>query len=599
MPKSARHALRLLGSLKLAVAVLLFLAVVLALATFAKGQDCARWYVYDQPWFVAVVGLLALNILAAAVVRFPWKKSQIPFVVTHAGLLVLLAGAVQTRCGGIDGVLALEEKETGDKIRLRDYSLFRAEWMGQQQPGDRLPAAFRFQPGPLDWSSDESLLFKELSGVRLKVLRFLAHARMDEDWIADPAGEGPPAVKFAFTGPEETAAGESWLVAGQFGGQAAAGSVKLEFQKTGVNSLVEDFLHAPTDRDPAGLLSMHYDGHVQRVAVSKNVGKTISLPGSKVSVELAAYLPNARPNTDGRFVSQGSEPLNPLLELRVHLPGKKEPIRQIAFARMPFLNLEGIHGQSCPVKFWYCHPAVAPEPGIEFLVAPDGKLYCRVVSDGKCQPRGEVKEGDRIDTWAKSFVSIVKFFPHARQHASFSPLAVAAGESEGPEAAAQVEITAGNTTEQLWLPRGGEEQTPQVIRTKAGNLALSFTYDTLPLGFALRLVKFTRGVNPGGMGDASFASTVQVLEGANEVRDEAEISMNQPLVHGKFTFYQSGTLPGDDDTVRGTVLTVAHDPGRFAKYLGCLMICLGSCAMFFRRADFFGRRPSSPSQESI
>ena len=208
---------------------------------------------------------------------------------------------------------------------------------------------------------------------------------------------------------------------------------------------------------------------------------------------------------------------------------------------------------------------MAPESGIEFLASPDGKLYCRIASDGKYQPRGEVKEGDRIETWAKSFLSIVKFLPHARQHASFLPVAVASGESEGPEAAAQVEITAGDTTEQLWLQRGSEDQLPQVIRTKAGNLAISFGYDTLPLGFGLRLVKFTRGVNPGGMGDASFASTVQVLDGSHEVQDEAEISMNQPLVHGRFTFYQSGMLPGDDGTAGGTMLTAAHDPGRFEK----------------------------------
>ena len=266
------------------------------------------------------------------------------------------------------------KKETGDKIRLPDYSLFRAEWMGQQQPGDRLPAAFRFQPGPLDWSSDESLLFKELSGVRLKVLRFLAHARMDEDWIADPAGEGPPAVKFAFTGPEETAAGESWLVAGQFGGQAAAGSVKLEFQKTGVNSLVEDFLHAPTDGDPAGLLSMHYDGRTSNaIAVRKTWARRSPCRVARCRWRWPRTFPTPGPNTDGRFVSQGSEPLNPLLELKVHLPGKEEPIRQIAFARMPFLNLDGIHGQSCPVKFWYCHPAVAPRTGHRVLQTPDGK----------------------------------------------------------------------------------------------------------------------------------------------------------------------------------------------------------------------------------
>ena len=83
-----------------------------------------------------------------------------------------------------------------------------------------------------------------------------------------------------------------------------------------MNSLVDDFLHAPTDMDSAGLLSIHYDGHVERIAVSKNVGKTISLPGSKMSVEVAEYIPNAIRTADVHWVSQGSEPRNPQLELR-------------------------------------------------------------------------------------------------------------------------------------------------------------------------------------------------------------------------------------------------------------------------------------------
>ena len=67
-----------------------------------------------------------------------------------------------------------------------------------------------------------------------------------------------------------------------------------------------------------------------------------------------------------------------MLVLRVHLPGGKEPMPQIAFADRPFVNLDGIYGQNCPVKFWYHHPAVRTESGVEFLQTPDGKLYCRV-----------------------------------------------------------------------------------------------------------------------------------------------------------------------------------------------------------------------------
>jgi len=53
--------------------------------------------------------LLGLNVLCAAVVRFPWKKSQIGFLVTHAGILVLMLGAVLTRVAGIDANLPVFE----------------------------------------------------------------------------------------------------------------------------------------------------------------------------------------------------------------------------------------------------------------------------------------------------------------------------------------------------------------------------------------------------------------------------------------------------------------------------------------------------------
>ena len=50
-------------------------------------------------------------------------------------------------------------------------------------------------------------------------------------------------------------------------------------------------------------------------------------------------------------------------------------------------------------------------------------------------------------------------------------------------------------------------------------------------------------MNPGGMGDARFASTVHLHDEAKHIDEDREISMNEPLVHGKYTFYQSGILP--------------------------------------------------------
>ena len=66
------------------------------------------------------------------------------------------------------------------------------------------------------------------------------------------------------------------------GGQATVGSTSVEFHRTDTPALVEDFLQGPPkDMDAHGILSIHYDGQTQRIPVSPNIGKKISL-GDKV-----------------------------------------------------------------------------------------------------------------------------------------------------------------------------------------------------------------------------------------------------------------------------------------------------------------------------
>ncbi len=94
-PFPVRAALRIYefaASLKLAVVLILAMAYVLALATIieaAWGTPAAQFGVYQTWWFNLGVVLLAVNIFCAAAIRFPWKRYQTGFVITHIGLLVL------------------------------------------------------------------------------------------------------------------------------------------------------------------------------------------------------------------------------------------------------------------------------------------------------------------------------------------------------------------------------------------------------------------------------------------------------------------------------------------------------------------------------
>ena len=317
----------------------------------------------------------------------------------------------------------------------------------------------------------------------------------------------------------------------------------------------------------------------------ENVGKKVVVGNSDIRVEIASYLPDARPDAAAHFTTASRQPNNPLLELKIYLPGKDQPLRQIAFAKNPLLSLDAIHGWDCPVKFWYHHPAVAPQTGTQFLETPEGRLYYRVAADGKLLSHGEAKEGSRIVTPDQLRLSVVKHLPHARRKIAFLPLYASGDEGAASEAAALIKVQAGGAATEVWLKRADPEYGFQQIATPEGPLGIAFGYERLPLGFSLRLAGFQHGQNSGMMGDASSAGSVRVMDKARGVDRLAEITVNQPLVYGGFTFFQAGHDQSADGR-QVLVLAAASDPGRFLKYLGGLLIGLGACAAFYKRGVF-------------
>jgi ABC-type transport system involved in cytochrome c biogenesis permease subunit len=104
--------LRVLASLRLAVLLLAAYAVVLAAATLVEsryGTAAAYIHVYGTRWFTALHVALAVNVFCAMLVRFPWHWRHFGFLLTHGGILVLLAGCLATRWCGIEAMLPMFE----------------------------------------------------------------------------------------------------------------------------------------------------------------------------------------------------------------------------------------------------------------------------------------------------------------------------------------------------------------------------------------------------------------------------------------------------------------------------------------------------------
>ncbi len=105
---------RFLASFRLAVITLTALIIVLAWATFieqAYGSAASRFGVYRTGWFAGLGTLLGVNVFFAAAVRFPWKRHQTGFVITHAGILVMLTGSLLSAMHGIDAQMRIYETD--------------------------------------------------------------------------------------------------------------------------------------------------------------------------------------------------------------------------------------------------------------------------------------------------------------------------------------------------------------------------------------------------------------------------------------------------------------------------------------------------------
>ncbi|HET9869993.1 MAG TPA: cytochrome c biogenesis protein ResB, partial [bacterium] len=175
---------RFLASVKLALPMLLILAALLAAGTIVESlytASLAKRFVYDTWWFTAFLALLGLNVLLSALSRFPWKKHQIGFVITHLGILCVLAGSFLTQRWGTDGQIAVAEGGQGS-IFQEDKPILTCQ-VGSRTVR-RIPAGFpNLEPRP-------SFPFSYRIGddARLTVDRFYLNARRLVG--AKPAGPG-------------------------------------------------------------------------------------------------------------------------------------------------------------------------------------------------------------------------------------------------------------------------------------------------------------------------------------------------------------------------------------------------------------------------
>lgn len=189
-----------------------------------------------------------------------------------------------------------------------------------------------------------------------------------------------------------------------------------------------------------------------------------------------------------------------------------------------------------------------------------------------------IKTGWKFDATA----TILEWIPRAMTDVKFAPARIQYGATASNSAILlrTMEIP-GVASSKIWLglgdratfdiPEGGG-------KTKRVTIGYFPRRVILPFGVKLEAFKIDR--YQGTMNPSEFSSLVSVDGAASgEKVSNHLISMNEPLKFGGYTFYQASYVDAQPRPTT-SILSVNQDPGRWMKYIGSILIVLGTIWLF-------------------
>ncbi|MBI2192649.1 MAG: cytochrome c biogenesis protein ResB [Planctomycetes bacterium] len=310
------HLFWLLSSFWLAITLLAVILVTVAVATIYEAKadaDYAHYMVYRRTWFEALLVLLGVNVIAAALSRWPWQRRHTGFLITHLGLITVITGSAISRYAGWEGQLALEEGEQGRTVRLKKI-LFGIE-TPDESASRAFPVEFRYDPpGP-----DRPQRFA-CGSYEVMADQYYSAAQVQD--VVEPGGiEFFPAVKVHFQSPMASA--EPWLLLRDprkdrinFG-PAQFAFVEAQNEEE-LQAMIAPEAGKPTPRGHLHLALAN--GEHLKIPVSEKLNQPVPLDGSGSTLTIVEYYERAA--AEDRVEEDGPE-FNPAVRFALYSPSEK------------------------------------------------------------------------------------------------------------------------------------------------------------------------------------------------------------------------------------------------------------------------------------
>jgi len=580
-----RPILRAAGSLWFAGLLLLLLLVAMACATVFEslhGSERALAKFYGAWWFKTLMVLLCVNVAAAVLLRYPFSKRQVGFVVTHTAILVTLGGALLTQQLGVDGQVVVAEGQTvkffdipQDRLTIVDRR------SGTTAAIDLDASAFRgFQP--VDHPAAPVL---ELGQTRIGVERYLPDTvwsrRVIED--DDPALKSAVEVSLSPSGRENL----TWVFVGQ---AAASVAYRVFSDRADLERALSD---EPASSRPAsaGLVKVTYGDETYEIPLEDCTDRAAALGETGHSVRVLQYVPHAVVGRDRRLANAPDQRDNPAIE--VEIVGPSATVRRIAFADFP--GFSHASDELAEVQVTFVAPDdPAPIAPLEILEGAADELYVRFQLENRPVQVTKLSIGTPVETpWPGWKFAVLRRFAHARVEESLEPREpVEADRLPG----LLLKVSTPAETAETWV----QKYEPRTMLVGGTPYELIYADKRVPLGFALRLNRLHVGRYPGETMPRSYESEITTVDSLSGRERSHVVSMNHPVEHGGYTFYQTRVSEQDGRGV--SVLGVSRDPGQAIVFTGYVLLMLGMATVLAtriaeqRRAA--RRQPAAASAES-
>ena len=596
-----RQIYKFLASLQFAIVLLTVIILASAVGTYCEtsfNADVAQKYIYGAPWFNLWLAALCVNLFCVAAIRYPWKRHQTGFVITHAGIITLLCGAMIDRIWGIEGFMHLHTTKAGTNVM---------ELHAQQlavKIGDET-AITKFKVNTL-WN--EMVVASPEKDVKVEIKNVLP-VLASEVAMASQTGDegGKPGLNFTLQGPM-MGHNDSSIFLNESDNLGPASVVFLP----GMPSKAKN----DTPTDSSAELAVNFQDKNFNFTLTPGINKSMPLDGiPDWKIFLRGYYPNFIIDKDGPR-SRDNNPVNPVAYFELVGPATKGWVAQplgegdapqdhaikqdvnliaphrekfFVFGKNGFVMNEAIHGEptgaeaKLNAKMTKLPSSVITGPnGVAFYLGDDGKLrYLIKHTPRQANPDDEnsglptEKTGDvELEKtvpvgWAPGAEFVVhEFVPNAQRKVVFVPHKelLSVKDQESVNQGVECKVTVGSESKSLWIGQTEVDKTfPQYLIVGGKRVSFEFVNQTVTIPFTVGLKKFSAPTDEGSNEFAAFESDLSFKN------MECTVTLKKGYVVGK-TFTDATPLPVSQDyndpihyNNSGNIVLVGEWEGEFKR----------------------------------